>query len=92
MDECEHLCNRLAIMTLGQLKCIGPIQQLKQTFGIGFLVTIMIKKWQAPERVLHVKEAMSISFRCTLREEYGVSKFFYFLLISHKNKLFYRIN
>lgn len=29
MEECEVLCNRVAIMNQGQLKCIGPIQHLK---------------------------------------------------------------
>lgn len=72
MDECEHLCNRLAIMTLGQLKCIGPIQQLKQTFGLGFLIIIMVKNSQSSENIMQVKKAVSSSFVCTLREEYGV--------------------
>lgn len=71
MDECEHLCNRLAIMTNGQLKCIGPIQRLKDTFALGFLITIMLKSDQSAENVHLVKKSMTASFQCSLREEYG---------------------
>lgn len=74
MDECEYLCNRLAIMTAGQLKCIGPIQQLKDTFALGFLIIIMLKpNREAIERRTSVKNSMTTSFKCKLREEYGVS-------------------
>ena len=30
MDECEALCNRLAIIVDGKLVCIGPPQELKR--------------------------------------------------------------
>lgn len=73
MDECEFLCNRLAIMTQGQLKCIGPIQQLKDTFGLGFLVIVMLRPNCSDEQHYVVKNAMMSTFDCGLREEYGVS-------------------
>lgn len=41
MDECEALCNRLAIMVDGVIKCVGNIQYLKNRYGQGF--TIMVK-------------------------------------------------
>lgn len=76
MDECEHLCNRLAIMTAGQLNCIGPIQQLKGTFALGFLIIIMLKpNREDSEQRTSVKNSMITSFKCKLREEYGVSIF-----------------
>ncbi|KAK6169359.1 hypothetical protein SNE40_020430 [Patella caerulea] len=40
MDECDHLCARLAIMVNGQLKCLGSPQHLKNKFGDGYIVTI----------------------------------------------------
>lgn len=74
MDECEHLCNRLAIMTAGELNCIGPIQQLKDTFALGFLIIIMLKpNGEVSEQRISVKNSMTSSFKCKLREEYGVS-------------------
>lgn len=73
MDECEHLCNRLAIMTSGQLKCIGPIQQLKDMFALGIRVMVMLRPNGTAEQRYMVKNAMASSFDCRLNEEYGVS-------------------
>jgi len=36
MDEADVLGDRLAIMSLGQLQCIGSTQFLKNTFGAGY--------------------------------------------------------
>ena len=33
MEECEALCNRLAIMVNGAFKCIGSPQHLKSKYG-----------------------------------------------------------
>lgn len=46
MEECEILCNRVAIMDHGQLRCIGPIQHLKHRFGEGYVLTIKVCKTQ----------------------------------------------
>lgn len=75
MDECEFLCNRLAIMNSGQLNCIGPILELKKTFALGFLITVLMKPKQLAENVERVKAAIQESFECVLREEYGVRYF-----------------
>ena len=40
MEECEVLCNRLAIMVNGEFKCLGPVQHLKNKFSKGFFLTI----------------------------------------------------
>lgn len=36
MEEADALCNRIAIMVNGQIKCIGSSQHLKSKFGEGF--------------------------------------------------------
>lgn len=36
MEECEALCNRLAIMVNGQFRCLGSPQHLKTRFGEGY--------------------------------------------------------
>lgn len=36
MEECEALCNRLAIMVNGRFRCIGSTQHLKSKFGKGY--------------------------------------------------------
>lgn len=47
MDECEHLCNRLAIMAEGQFKCLGHVPELKQLYGQGFTISIKLKTQNA---------------------------------------------
>lgn len=75
MDECEFLCNRLAIMAGGQLKCIGPIQNLKDSFGLGFVVHVVFNQSSADssDNILGVKDALREMFNdCRLQEEYAV--------------------
>ena len=43
MDECEQLCNRLAIMANGSFKCIGHVPDLKQRYGTGFTIKVKLK-------------------------------------------------
>lgn len=73
MDECEQLCNRLAIMVAGQLKCIGAVQELKDTFGLGFVVILAIKPLVSKHFIDEVKQSMIDNFSCKLREEYAVN-------------------
>lgn len=77
MDECEFLCNRLAIMADGQLKCIGPIQNLKNSFGLGFVIHIVYNERDSTngsEHILRVKNSMKEIFnQSKLQEEYAVS-------------------
>lgn len=72
MDECEYLCNRLAIMAHGQLECIGPVQHLKNRYGKGFLLIVMINNDCEPLDVTKVKSYLTDAFDCILREEYAV--------------------
>lgn len=82
MDECEELCNRLAIMANGQLECIGPVQHLKNRYGKGFLLIVMVRPDSEPVDISRVKAYLTNSFDCILREEYAVRSFvvaiFYF--------------
>ncbi|NXO48196.1 ABCAA protein, partial [Aramus guarauna] len=43
MEEAETVCDRVAIMVSGQLRCIGSIQYLKNKFGKGYLLEIKVK-------------------------------------------------
>ncbi len=40
MEECEALCDRLAIMVAGRAACLGSPQHLKARFGGGYLVDV----------------------------------------------------
>lgn len=77
MDECEYLCNRLAIMVDGTIRCIGPIQNLKNSFGLGFVIHIVYNERASinnSENIIKVKESMVQMFnQCKLQEEYAVS-------------------
>ncbi|TDH06959.1 hypothetical protein EPR50_G00119390 [Perca flavescens] len=42
MEECEALCNRLAIMVKGQFRCLGSLQHIKNRFGSGFTVKMYL--------------------------------------------------
>ncbi|XP_066442630.1 ABC-type organic anion transporter ABCA8-like isoform X2 [Eleutherodactylus coqui] len=46
MEEAEAVCDRVAIMVSGKLRCIGSIQQLKSKFGKGYLLEIKVKDSQ----------------------------------------------
>ncbi|KAM8945714.1 ABC-type organic anion transporter ABCA8-like [Pelodytes ibericus] len=52
MEEAEAVCDRVAIMVSGKLRCIGSIQQLKSKFGKGYLLEIKVKDSQQVE-VIH---------------------------------------
>ncbi|NXM13574.1 ABCA9 protein, partial [Ploceus nigricollis] len=43
MEEAEAVCDRVAILVSGQLRCIGSIQYLKKKFGKGYLLEIKVK-------------------------------------------------
>lgn len=40
MEECEALCNRLAIMVDGQFHCFGTVPHLKKQFGEGNIIEV----------------------------------------------------
>lgn len=73
MDECEELCNRLAIMNKGQFKCIGFIQKIKELFGTGFTLLIKVAENADPKRVSQIKEDIKKMYDCNLRDDYAVN-------------------
>jgi ATP-binding cassette, subfamily A (ABC1), member 3 len=75
MDECEHLCNRLAIMAQGHFTCIGGIQQLKNKYGKGFTLTIKLKAVDGDNvgEFERLKLAVAERFVSSLKDEHGVS-------------------
>uniref|UniRef100_A0A8C8RLL9 ABC transporter domain-containing protein n=1 Tax=Pelusios castaneus TaxID=367368 RepID=A0A8C8RLL9_9SAUR len=43
MEEAEAVCDRVAIMVCGKLRCIGAVQYLKSKFGKRYLLEIKVK-------------------------------------------------
>lgn len=75
MEECENLCDRLTIMSRGQMKCIGTSLQLKQQFAQGF--SVLIKTSSDDEtNIRTLKNSMSKTFGeefTVLKDEHKVS-------------------
>ncbi|XP_072556139.1 phospholipid-transporting ATPase ABCA1 isoform X2 [Paramormyrops kingsleyae] len=42
MEECEALCNRMAIMVNGRFCCLGSVQHLKNRFGDGYTIILRL--------------------------------------------------
>jgi ABC-type multidrug transport system ATPase subunit len=76
MEECEALCNRLAIMVGGQFVCMGGIQYLKQKFGQGFTVMVKLRAVEADAHIVQrLKSKIEEHFNtgCVLKDEHQVS-------------------
>ena len=43
MEECEALCDRLAIMVNGQFQCFGTVPHLKNKFALGFSILTKLR-------------------------------------------------
>ncbi|NXW78458.1 ABCA9 protein, partial [Hirundo rustica] len=54
MEEAEAVCDRVAILVSGQLRCIGSIQYLKNKFGKGYLLEIKVTDPESAD-VLHAE-------------------------------------
>lgn len=76
MDECEALCQRLAVMVRGEFKCCGYVPALKSKYGEGFIIMVKCDKTNKEESLLDVNEAMMAEFSpCSLQDEYFVCIF-----------------
>ena len=43
MEECEALCSRIGILAAGRLRCLGPVQHLKNRFGAGYVLLLRLR-------------------------------------------------
>jgi len=76
MEECEALCNRLAIMVGGQFMCMGGVQYLKQKFGQGFTVMVKLRGDEADKHIVYeLKSDIEENFNsgCVLKDEHKVN-------------------
>ena len=63
MEECEALCSRLGVMVEGTLRCIGPIQSLKSTYGQGYKLDLRLAEAASASDVLSYVQARSLGAR-----------------------------
>nr|CAD7406744.1 unnamed protein product [Timema poppensis] len=80
MEECEALCNRVAIMVNGQFMCMGGNQYLKRKFGQGFTLMVKLGCIETAKELMELKDTIKMTFRpnCELKDE-------------HKGMLHYRL-
>ncbi|KAL9874745.1 phospholipid-transporting ATPase ABCA3-like isoform 1-T1 [Glossina fuscipes fuscipes] len=79
MDECEHLCNRLAIMADGRLKCLGYVPELKQLHAAGFTISFKLVSTDVSDEDIQfiTRELRSQFSKCNLRENHaGILTYF----------------
>uniref|UniRef100_A0A5F8HCQ1 ABC transporter domain-containing protein n=1 Tax=Monodelphis domestica TaxID=13616 RepID=A0A5F8HCQ1_MONDO len=69
MAEAEALCDRVAIMVSGKLRCIGSIQHLKSKFGKDYLLEIKVKE-SGQVRHLH-EEILKLFPRAARQDRYS---------------------
>lgn len=51
MSECEAICDRLTIMVDGEMKCLGPVHQLKNKFGKSCTLHVKMRANATPKQV-----------------------------------------
>lgn len=56
MDECEALCDRIAIMAAGHFECIGSTQYLRTKFGQGYSLIIKLNPDRVAENDLYLDQ------------------------------------
>ncbi|KAL1779967.1 ATP-binding cassette sub-family A member 9 isoform X1 [Sigmodon hispidus] len=66
MAEAEAVCDRVAIMVSGRLRCIGSIQHLKSKFGKDYLLEMKVK---TPTQVEPLNEEIMRFFPRAARQE-----------------------
>jgi len=49
MEECEALCQNIAIMVGGTLRCLGTAQRLKSLYGNGYQLDVSVQPGQQQE-------------------------------------------
>lgn len=77
MDECEQLCNRLAIMAGGNFKCSGFVPDLKKRFGSGFTMKVKLKSDETNVVEAVTAELYGIFSEIQLRENHaGIVTYF----------------
>ncbi|KAK5906421.1 hypothetical protein CgunFtcFv8_002288 [Champsocephalus gunnari] len=73
MEEAEAVCDRVAIMVSGQLRCIGSIQHLKWKYGRGYSLEVKLREELTglqPVALLH-KEILRIFPHAARQESFA---------------------
>lgn len=69
MDECENLCDRVAIMLNGKFVCIGNCKELKQRFEIGCNIKLKLNLDKSMYQIDQIKEDLKQSLKGQITDE-----------------------
>ena len=86
MEECEMLCTRFGIMSSGQLKCLGYINDLKRKYENKYYLTINGNQFYFNQILIYLKK----SFRIEIHHE-NESTIIFVCSLSRPIELFERI-
>jgi len=78
MDECEAICDRIAIMHQGKLGCVGSPTFLKSRLGKGYDLTVLLDQRQNPKSHGSGIEALVLKYvpSATLMSRAGLERSF----------------
>nr|XP_033818311.1 ATP-binding cassette sub-family A member 5 isoform X2 [Geotrypetes seraphini] len=60
IEEVDALCDRVAILVSGQLRCIGTVQHLKSKFGSGYYLEVKVAEMAEVQKELLHREILQI--------------------------------
>ncbi|KAL1445054.1 hypothetical protein MTO96_045235 [Rhipicephalus appendiculatus] len=68
MDECEFSCDRVTIMVGGRMMCLGTVQHLREKFGQGYRLEMLLKRSAAADAPRLNQEVLGLFAGVRLRE------------------------
>ncbi|XP_061088077.1 ATP-binding cassette sub-family A member 5 isoform X2 [Conger conger] len=78
MEEAEAVCDRVAIIVSGRLRCIGSIQHLKGKYGRGYSLEVKLREEGAGlERAEHLHQELLKIFPHAVRQDSFVTLMVY---------------
>uniref|UniRef100_A0A452T9I6 ATP binding cassette subfamily A member 8 n=1 Tax=Ursus maritimus TaxID=29073 RepID=A0A452T9I6_URSMA len=75
MAEAEAVCDRVAIMVSGKLRCIGSIQHLKSKFGKNYLLEMKVKTPEQRERLLDLNELLTSVRPSAVKQSFDLEEY-----------------
>ncbi|NXM13575.1 ABCA5 protein, partial [Ploceus nigricollis] len=69
MEEADAVCDRVAILVSGQLRCIGTVQHLKSKFGRGYFLEMKLREAADVQQVEYLQSQILHIFPNASRQE-----------------------
>ncbi|NXD10076.1 ABCA5 protein, partial [Nothocercus nigrocapillus] len=69
MEEADAVCDRVAILVSGQLRCIGTVQHLKSKFGRGYFLEMKLKETMDAQQLEYLQRQILSIFPNANRQE-----------------------